>query len=360
MRSLAADIGLSDIAVRKAAIRANLPIPPTGHWNKVLAGKKVLPKPRLPPRGFGAPGEVTFGAEEWSSYPRKSLLEMPMPGEPVFDEALESVRARAAKAVGKITAPRDLKAPHPAVRRLLDDEAERAEKARKTPILASFYAPRFSIPSDYRGLRLLNAIALGLARAGIKSSLWRVGEPAINVGADHCFPVTLQRRSGKGGEVNRLSIIVGVAPDGHGHKFARWDDSDSLKLESALTEIVVEIVTLVESRYRERCVDHYKWALERRDAEIEAARKAKLEAERLERERLAARERARVERLLGEAERLRQADAIRAYVGEVERRASDAIDAEAFERWRTWALEQANRIDPIVNGAFLKTLDELG
>jgi 3-methyladenine DNA glycosylase Tag len=98
--------------------------------------------------------------------------------------------------------------------------------------------------------------------------------------------------------------------------------------------------------------------LERRASEIEAARKAKLEAERRERERLAALERERISRLLSDADRLRQAEAIRAYVAEVARRESVAVDFDAFERWRGWALEQADRIDPVASGQFLKAIDE--
>jgi len=77
MRSVAADLGLSDVAVRKATIRAELPIPPQGHWNRVLAGRKSLSKPQLPPRGFGESDEIQFGSEDWHA--PKFSEETPLP-----------------------------------------------------------------------------------------------------------------------------------------------------------------------------------------------------------------------------------------------------------------------------------------
>jgi hypothetical protein len=231
MRSITADLGLSDIAVRKVAIRTELPIPPQGHWNKILAGKNTTPKPRLPPRGFGEPDEVQFGAEDWSLSPSKFPEDKPLPTQPVFEETMESVRDRAAKAVGKVAVSRDLKVTHPAVRRLLDDDVVRAEKARATPFLTSYYAPRFSTPLDYRKLRLLSAIALGLARAKVKAATWKVGEAAIDIGAGHGFPLSITKPSGRGvkdDDNNRLAIIVGASPDGHGRVLAQWHDKNDL------------------------------------------------------------------------------------------------------------------------------------
>lgn len=63
-----------------------------------------------------------------------------------------------------------------------------------------------------------------------------------------------------------------------------------------------------------------------------------------------------MEALLGEAEALGQADRIRSYVAEVRRRVATASSlasiAEA-EAWASWALGEADRIDPVVSGKFL-------
>jgi hypothetical protein len=108
---------------------------------------------------------------------------------------------------------------------------------------------------------------------------------------------------------------------------------------------VVEIVVLVEKWYRQGRLNHHKWLTERWATEVEEARKAKEEAERHERERMAKLERNGVDRLLHDADGLRQADAIRAYVAEAGQRSAGDVNVEAFDRWRRWALEQADRID---------------
>lgn len=44
MRSVAAEIGLSDVGLKKAVVKAGIPTPPQGHWNRVAAGKKAPQK----------------------------------------------------------------------------------------------------------------------------------------------------------------------------------------------------------------------------------------------------------------------------------------------------------------------------
>jgi hypothetical protein len=367
LRTLAPEIGVSDPALKKAAVRAGLPIPPLGHWIKLAHGKKSAIKPTLPPRGFGSPQEIEFGFEEWP-YPPKKLPPAPEPPDaPVFDETVESVRERAVKAVGKIVVARDLKMPHPFVRTLLADDVAMAEKARMAPsYMVSSYPVRYVSPIDHRKLRLLSALALGLARAEVKLSLWRAERATIQVGDNHSFPVSVTGKTEKGRKPvdasNKLSIIAGMAPRGDGRVIARWEDDQDRRLESFITEIVVEIAVLAEAQYRKGRLAHHQWQVEWWLAEVEQARKAKLEAERQERERIEKLERDRIRRLLRDATRLGQADAIRAYVAEAGRRSAGDVDvdAEAFDRWRRWALEQADRIDPVASGAFLKAIDDVG
>lgn len=363
LRTLAPEFGVSDAALKKAAVRAGVPIPPLGHWIRLAHGKQSVSKPTLPPRGFGAPEDIEFGFEEWP-YPPKKLPPAPEPPDaPVFDESMESVGERAARAVGKISVARDLKLPHPFVRTLLADDAAMAEKARTAPsYMLSSYPVRYVTPTDHRKLRLLSALAIGLGRAEVKMSPWRAERATIQVGDKHSFPVSVMGKAEKGRKTadasNGLSIVAGTAPSQGGDVLARWDDEPGRQIESIMTEIVVKIVVLVEKRYRKARFDYHKWQVEWWLAEVEQARKAKLEAERLERERLEKLERDRVDRLLRDADRLRQADAIRDYVAEASRRS--AGDIETFDRWRRWALEQADRIDPIASGAFLKVIDDVG
>jgi hypothetical protein len=363
LRVLAPKIGVSEPRLKKVAASAGLPISPLGHWIKLAHGKKSAIKPTLPPRGFGASEDIEFGFEEWS-YPPKKLPPAPEPPDaPVFDESMDSVRERAVKAVGKIVVARDLRLPHPFVRTLLADDTAMAEKARTAPsYMVSSYPVRYVTPIDHRKLRLLSALALGLARAEIKLSLWRAERATIQVGDKYSFPVSVTGKTEKGRKPvdasNELCIIAGMAPSGDGRVIARWDDDQNRRLESFITEIVVEIAVLAEAQYRKGRLAHHQWQVEWWLEEVEQARKAKLEAERLERERIEKLERDRIERLLRDAARLRQADAIRDYVAEAGRRSAGDVDIKAFDRWRRWALEQADRLDPVVSGTFLKAIDD--
>lgn len=87
-------------------------------------------------------------------------------------------------------------------------------------------------------------------------------------------------------------------------------------------------------------------------ARAEAVRKEKERQERLERE--------RVDRLLGEAASLARAQEIRRYVGEVREAnaaSTDPMPVDEIEAWAAWALQQADRIDPVRSGAFRKPYD---
>jgi hypothetical protein len=40
MRDAAAEIGISDVGLKKVCVRHRVPVPPQGYWNKVHAGQK--------------------------------------------------------------------------------------------------------------------------------------------------------------------------------------------------------------------------------------------------------------------------------------------------------------------------------
>lgn len=139
------------------------------------------------------------------------------------------------------------------------------------------------------------------------------------------------------------------------------EDHPGRALEASLRTTLVNLIVLGEERYREHQIDHHKWLLQRRLERIEEVRKQKAEAERKERERIAALEKARVDRLLDEAQALQRARDIRLYVDEVKAlnlSLSSPVPDEALAQWAQWALAQADRIDPVQSRRFLNN-DEL-
>lgn len=49
MREAAADVGISDVGLKKRCRSQAVPVPPQGYWNKVHAGHRMPPRPTLPP-----------------------------------------------------------------------------------------------------------------------------------------------------------------------------------------------------------------------------------------------------------------------------------------------------------------------
>jgi hypothetical protein len=142
-----------------------------------------------------------------------------------------------------------------------------------------------------------------------------------------------------------------------------WEDSADTKLEKHLTDIVVELLVTGEANYRAGRQAYRDWWLECRAQFEEEARRHKEEEERRERERLAKLEKERVERLLKEAENWRRAADLRAFVEIVrkESQANASLAMETLERWSTWVLAIADRLDPIRAGRIpTETIEEAG
>src|SRR5580692_6027192 len=120
MKILAPRFGISDVALKKACARAEIPTPGLGHWARKAAGKGTS-QVALAERPLGMDNEVLVGAGVgyWhSSWSEEELLAA-LPPPPEFEEPIERVRVRIAKTVGELTVPREVRIWHPAIDRLL-------------------------------------------------------------------------------------------------------------------------------------------------------------------------------------------------------------------------------------------------
>jgi hypothetical protein len=139
-----------------------------------------------------------------------------------------------------------------------------------------------------------------------------------------------------------------------------WQDEPRDRIERHLAEIVVGLILRGEESYRDSCQHRYEWLVERKADLIRRIQEEKEEAERQERERIRQMERARIDRLLGEAAALRQATDIRTYVAAVRERCeehSGVVGKEQLTAWAEWALREADRIDPVSSKRFLSTCE---
>jgi hypothetical protein len=173
-----------------------------------------------------------------------------------------------------------------------------------------------------------------------------VGQQTVQIMLDRA-PV--RRRSAQATEVEHLKFSIAKASHSSTERIA-WTDSDEQSLEQQLSAIAVEIIVAGEMQYREHLIWVYEDSVRRREEMRQAEIKRRLDEEKAERERLIRLEAERLKRLTDSAEDLRRAQSIRSLIATVTEEAPKEIDAERIERWRQWALVQADQIDPLKTG----------
>lgn len=359
VRTLAAEMGVSDVWLKKCCVQAHIPVPNRGYWTKLRAGKPVL-RMKLPPRGPGEAYKIGIGNDPsrfyWPLDPERELADPP-PEEPHFPEPLESVEERIRKAVGKVAQCRNLKSPHLLIRKLLDDDEQRRFKTRATPARFYWTNPFFDSPFERRRLRVLNAILTALTKAGYKP--WLRGGEARELGAkiglidvhfrlDH--PSAKPDRNGiinpRAGKIDTLKLSIG---NGETH----WIDKDDEPLEQHLTEIVVQLILRAERILRSDAQSTYERALERRKDMEALLIKQRAEALERERQRRIAAEEARRATLVAMAADHRTANDIRGLVASAAVAAKHRNEPEVgVAAWASWALAVADRMDPIGRMSF--------
>ena len=371
IKTVAARLDISDVALAKTCRKHLVPIPPRGHWAKVQSGKRVF-RPALPARGLGMPDLVFPGRGRYwhQSIPDSELIEAEIPPPPEFPEPVDELVARVSRLVGKVTMVRDLRVPHGLVAGLL----RREEDARKRYSYRSD-RPLFASPFEQRRLRILSSIFAALGRCGMKGALSgndpsdfgaHIGEQYVGFHLDH--PHQRGRSGYRTSEelvrpaTEKLVLRIAASYEGLQGIRSEWLDQPGDRVESHLQQIVVSLIVLGEMRYRFGEQHRFEWLTNRKADLIEQARRQQEEEARRVQERCIRAEKARVDRLLGEALALRQARDIRAYVEEVRaisNGSGNTLPAE-LDAWSAWALAQAARIDPVLSGAYLRGITDEG
>ena len=367
MRTLAPNFGISDVALRKICLKAEIPVPERGYWAKLQAGKTTT-KIELPTRPPGMPTIVHIGESRyyWRTHTDEEFLG-PIPDPPHFAEPIEDVEKRVCQAVGKVRLIKSFDAAHHAISRLLKADDVRRQKQAASRWPSSWDDPLFDGPFEIRRLRILNALFLATTKFGGKASVsGRDGRDItisvhgtnVHLGLD--LPNNLKKNTRyeqltKGDARSKLKLVIkGAWDEKEPHV---WEDSDQDRIEDHLSEIVIKVIVSAEVQLRAQAAHHHNWWLGRRATILEQRRQAYEEAERKRRAEMERRRRARIDELTGHAMALHQADATRALVERA--RAELAPNEEAaFERWSHWALKVADDLDPIRSGRLRPTVAE--
>jgi hypothetical protein len=326
---------------------------------------------RVAGQAAGMDDEVVVGGRNryWYGQLTEEEILGPLPEPPSFPEDLALVRHRVRKIIGRVGVPKAIAAPHPAIARLIAQDDVRRQKQAASTYAFSWETPLFDSPFGQRRLRFLNALFLAVARCGGKAEMRgpeareiiiTIHQTSVAILLDRP-PKGCDKGAGKGiGSPDPLRFAILVGYDREQERVG-WQDGEAGRLESLIQEIAVEVVTSAELSYRDSCVRQFEWRVKRKAQILEDRQNRQKQLERVNCERQQQLEQARVDRLLNEASSLRQAMDIRAYVDAVKgiaAREITSISLEGIERWAKWALEQADRIDPVRSARFIDAFDE--
>jgi hypothetical protein len=352
MKRLAAQVGISDVAIAKTCRKVGVPIPERGYWNKLQAGHKVARTP-LP-----ATDLATIRYVEMSGTLTPELRTR-IRGEPGVSDAesepIEVLTERFRKRLGHVAVPQTLTHAHPAIARLLAKDEE--HRQRKLAERYYWHSPQYETPLQRRRLRILNALFLAFERVDVAVSLRGYEElEAFATLGGTVLPFAVarvdERRLGGRGAASEPAaerLVVRVAHQPPSGIVTSWVDAPGDLLEGKLSEVAVGMAVAAELLRRQWAEQRATYERERREeAEREARRRAE-EAERRERQRRAAEAQARIDALLEDADALEKANRIRAYVAAV-LESAPAAEKERFVAWAEWALAESDRIDPVASG----------
>jgi hypothetical protein len=350
---LAEKYGISGVALKKICKKLNVPTPPRGYWARIQSGQR-LPKTPLPKKKYGTPSSHEILTDH--AIAQRKMAEVPS------DEDLPDQL----KALRVVKVPKTLRNPHP----LVENTNQFLSKAK--PDDYGVFRVRKNNCVDLRvSPRMLNRslrIWDGLLKCFEELDYEIITESGYDsqtsvVIFDEKVEISLKEKVHRLPHVltqkeiekqkryswerpgpwdyeptGRLTLSIGgYVPDGFRKN---WSDTKKRELEILLGDFVKAVYRVALTK-RDRTIeqeeDKRRWQ--------EELRRRQEEAERLEREKK------RLLDLEDQAERWVKAEKLRAYLKEVEKVVTinglSEIQGVPVQEWMRWALEHADRIDPL-------------
>lgn len=364
MKTVAAGVGISDVALAKQCAKANIPVPNRGYWARKQAGKPTI-QIALPPRFPGASDRIGgsrhqyYYGLDWAEEFRKVLL----PPVPTFDEEMTSVEKRVRTLIGKVRCQRKFEPAHPLVAKLLAHDEERRQEFSKWR--SNYFAPKYDTGTERRRLLIINTLFVTAARLGCRTSMstskYRQDagserDIGITIGESHIHFTVEPVMTKKEQKREHLRLAFGRACE-KTNAAEFWEDRDETSLDDQLSDVLVAMLVGAEASYRNGLVRHREWIIERKaDAETEL-RKRQEQVERQARELQQKLARERIAHLLAQAKAFDRANQIRAYVESALLGATDTSIARAdLDQWAVWARREADATDPVKNGMIAEAI----
>lgn len=355
MRNLAANVGISDVGLKKILKAHGIVVPPQGHWNSVHAGRPVKDCPAPEARRPGQTGRIRVDARFQGLVHEAGRFPVNGPfTSAAIPEDLEELRSRELKALGRVAASKDLQKPHVGLVQLLKREKERREKAAADRWY--WNGPVFDTPLGQRKLKLLNGLFLCLERRshsgaatehrGELTSNCKIGDMLLRL----TFTIVGKHRTEMISGYHRpardlpSSTPLCLSID---HKFrtpvtAQWRDDSDGKLETKLAQITADLIVAGEAAFRQGLIEavEHEGLVRRLEDERRQQRLAELQEKRLA-------------DLNTSGELLAQATEIRNLIVLVKAAAESSnieISSDELNEWEQWATSYADRTDPVLSG----------
>ena len=358
MRTLAQQYGLSDVGLAKVCKKHDIPRPPVGYWAKLQHGKPVE-QPPLPDSSSDGAIEISNPGDRQASESAEA------------DSTVQQLAAEEKKKDAKIEIADSLRGAHKLVSQANQDfqGVKAGETGLVDPGDGAVLDIHVAKASQHRALRIMDALLKALEDRGYSVS---PGPTVRLLDADVRFGIVEQLDT-KEEEPDEHDL------DGHytfGHsRFNRkkvasgrfelrlhdeesywrlhcrkaWRDTKTKRLENELNKFVSGLMTFA-AKSREREEEHRLREEKRLEEERRRQEEAQRRAELCERYKA---EKARVDRLMQEANNWRKSQDLRDFIDAMKRRHLErhgTIDADTdFARWLEWAYEQADRLDPLTS-----------
>ncbi len=278
MKNIAADLGISDVALAKHCRRATIPVPSRGYWARKQAGKPTI-RSALPPRFPGASDHVGGSAHHhyWASDWPEKIQGMAVPSVPTFDEDLPTVEKRARKLVGKLQCPTTFEVTHPVVARLLAHDEERRQQFRKWH--SSYYTPKYDVGIERRRLLIINTLFIAAANLGCSPSMStsKYGSDSerqisIKIGESRIHFVLEMITSRNPNQSERLRLTFDAAQH-RAREGKSFEDKGRRLLEYQLSDVFIWMLVTAEAIYRDSLIRNRQWVIESKArAEVELKR----------------------------------------------------------------------------------------
>ena len=380
--------GVSRDAIRWACLQLDVPLPPQGYWGALAAGK-VMERPALPPAQANQATVLSLATliekdaprrrpTARRSTPRPPLVERVFgvkPSQPDVPNVValpdgykwhpsvlsikKDIDARAADALAAKKRHEWLEA-HPGRKYPYRDESRTSWKyfRSKGEILApthGLYAVRLTLRTYERGLVLLNdvmlkAVDLGFTvkKCSIKSVELHRDGASVNLRLiERLLVRTVDRVNTYSKKIEHDRILL---PSGNlellieqqGLGKSAFRDGDRGNLETKLSAIV-EAIELRHARSKDQVAEWARDGQRRKEAELLRQQEEK---RRVAEQKRAEEEKQRRDALVREAQAWQQAEVLRLYLAELDRRMSGGgVPAKDYQDWRQWAEGVANDLD---------------